>query len=77
MNKTGKTYMAQFGWAMIAYGLVLSASVLILKSNPDPDAPWRIPVALAPLVPAIYGLITFVRFMGGMTNYNGLSNLRR
>jgi hypothetical protein len=65
-GKTGKTYIAQFGWAMIAYGLVLLASVLILKSNPDPDALWRIPVALAPLLPAIYGLMAFVRFMGGM-----------
>jgi hypothetical protein len=69
VNKTakiGKTYMAHFVWAMISYGLVLSASVLILKTIPDPDAPWRIPVALAPIVPAIYGLIAFVRFMGGM-----------
>jgi hypothetical protein len=65
-SKTGRTYRVQFGWAMIAYGLVLLASVLILKSNPDPDAPWRIPVALAPIVPATFGLIAFVRYMGGM-----------
>jgi hypothetical protein len=65
-RKTGRTYMAQFGLAMIVYGLVLLASVLVLNSNPDPDAPWRIPLALAPTIPAIYGLMAFVRFMGGM-----------
>jgi hypothetical protein len=66
MDKAGKTYTAQFAWAMIAYGVVLTASVLILKSNPDPDAPWRIPVALAPMIPAMFGLMAFVRYMGSI-----------
>ncbi|MGA7732743.1 MAG: hypothetical protein WCD37_15915 [Chloroflexia bacterium] len=66
MDKAGKTYMARFAWAMIAYGLVLTASVLILKSNLDPDAPWRIPVALAPMIPAMFGMMAFVRYMGSM-----------
>jgi hypothetical protein len=66
VDKAGKTYMARFAWAMIAYGLVLAASVLILKSNSDPDAPWRIPVALAPMIPAMFGMMAFVRYMGSM-----------
>jgi hypothetical protein len=66
MDKVSKTYGARFAWAMITYGVVLVVSVLILKSTTDPDAPWRIPVALTPVVPALFGMGAFVRYMGSM-----------
>jgi hypothetical protein len=52
VDKAGRVYLVQFVGAMMAYGIVLSASVLVLRSYPDPDAAWRIPVALLPVVPA-------------------------
>ncbi|HEX9988481.1 MAG TPA: hypothetical protein VGE45_08395 [Chloroflexia bacterium] len=37
-------------------------SILILKASADEW--WRVPVVLAPVVPAIFGLLAFVRFLG-------------
>ncbi|HEX8231650.1 MAG TPA: hypothetical protein VF826_20405 [Chloroflexia bacterium] len=66
MDKAGKTYLVQFIGAMIAYVIVLLVSVLILRSYPDPDAAWRIPVALLPMLPAIVLIMVFVRHLRGM-----------
>ncbi|HET6262075.1 MAG TPA: hypothetical protein VFG99_07530 [Chloroflexia bacterium] len=66
MEKAGRAYLAQFVGAMIAYVIVLTASVLTLRSYPDPDAAWRIPVALLPVVPAILLMMAFVRYMRGI-----------
>jgi hypothetical protein len=62
MRKAGKAYTVQFIGSMVAYGLVLVASIFILKASTDEW--WRVPVALAPVVPAIFGLLAFVRFLG-------------
>ncbi|HYP42232.1 MAG TPA: hypothetical protein VEX13_17885, partial [Chloroflexia bacterium] len=62
MRKAEKTYTVHLIGSMIAYGLVLVASILILKASTDEW--WRVPVALAPVVPAIFGLLAFVRFLG-------------
>jgi hypothetical protein len=66
IDKIGKAYQVKFAAAMIAYGIVLAASVFILRNNPDPDAPWRIPVALAPIVPAMFLIMAFTDYMRGM-----------
>ena len=66
MNKVGKLYLVQFAGAMIAYVIVLAASVLVLRSYPDPHAPWRIPVALLPVVPAFLLIMALIRYMRGM-----------
>jgi uncharacterized membrane protein (DUF485 family) len=66
LDKAGKTYLVQFIGAMIAYVIVLLVSVLILRSYPDPDAAWRIPVALLPMLPAIVLIMVFVRHLRGM-----------
>jgi hypothetical protein len=63
MDKAGRTYLAQFIGTMTAYVIVLLASVLILRSFPDPEALWRIPVALLPVVPAIALIMAFVRHL--------------
>lgn len=66
MDKAGKTYLVQFVGAMSAYVIVLTASVLTLRSYPDPDAAWRIPVALLPVIPAIVLILVFVRHLRRM-----------
>ena len=66
MDKAGRVYLMQFVGALIAYGIVLLVSVLILRSYPDPEAIWRIPVALLPVVPAIFLIMAFVRYLRAM-----------
>ena len=64
MNKAAKAYTIEFGSAMLAYCIVLIASILLLQAYPG--APWRIPVALAPVVPAGFAIFAFMRFLGRM-----------
>lgn len=65
MNKAGKTYFVEFGLAMIiAYPLVLILSITLLKHNPD--SLWRVPLAVAPVIPSLFGLRAFLRFLSRM-----------
>jgi hypothetical protein len=61
MQNPAKAYVIEFGTAMAAYAVILIISVSLL--NAQPHAPWRIPVALALVVPACFGLLAFVRFL--------------
>ena len=64
MNNAAKTYVFQFGGSMLAYAVVLIAAITLLNANPH--APWRVAVALAPVVPAVFALLAFARFLGRM-----------
>ena len=64
MEKAARTYVIEFGGAMAAYVVVLLASVLLLQNNPD--APWRVPVALLPVIPTIFALAAFLHFLRQM-----------
>lgn len=48
---------------MGAYVVVLPLSIMLLHLSPA-TAWWRIPLALTPVVPAIFGMIAFMRFLG-------------
>lgn len=56
-----KTYAREFYTAMIIYALLLFVSVFLTKHGPS-SAWWRIPLALAPLVPVCFALRAFLRF---------------
>jgi ABC-type cobalamin transport system permease subunit len=62
MNKAGRAYAIEFGSAMLAYMVVLVVSILLIQR--DPQSLWRYPLAVAPVVPAIFALVAFVRFLG-------------
>ena len=64
MKNATRAYVIQFGSSMLAYSVVLLVSVALLNNNPH--APWRVPVALAPVVPACFALLAFVRYLGRM-----------
>jgi hypothetical protein len=63
MDKAGRAYLLQFAGALSAYVIVLVASVLVLRNVPDPDAAWRIPVALSPVLPAYLLIMALVRYI--------------
>jgi hypothetical protein len=63
-QKRTRRGLLEFYGALSAYALVLAGSVWLLNSSRD--AAWRIPVALAPVVPAVLMVLAFVREFGRM-----------
>jgi hypothetical protein len=61
MNTIIRRYVIEFGASMAAYVVVLVISVLLIESQPH--AAWRIPVALAPLIPTGFALAAFLRYL--------------
>ena len=55
------TYRSQinFGFAMLAYLMVLVGSITLIQANSD--AEWRYYIAALPVVPALFALVVFVR----------------
>jgi hypothetical protein len=62
MNAPARDYVRQFGLSMIAYTVVLVGSILLLQTQPAP--PLAVLIALAPVVPVVFGLLALVRFVG-------------
>ncbi len=60
-QSVSKIYTREFLTAMIAYAVVLLASVFLLKHGPS-LAWWRIPLALTPMIPIFFALRAFLRF---------------
>lgn len=63
-NKATKAYMVEFGSAMLLYTVVVLVSGVLLRRFPD--SPWRYPLALAPVIPAGFALLAFIRALGRM-----------
>lgn len=62
MSKSAcKLYVKEFSLAMGAYVIVLIGSIALINVSPN-SAWWRIPLALAPVVPALFALGTYMRF---------------
>lgn len=58
-----RRYLIEFGGAMVAYMIVLVASIALFN-NMDPGSGWRIPLALVPMVPVVFALFAFVNYFG-------------
>ena len=64
MTSSMKTYLWRLGAAFVVYALFLIGSIVLLVNNPD--ASWRIPVALAPMAPALCILWAVIRGIAEM-----------
>lgn len=62
VNAAGKRYNREFLLAMLAYVIVVIVSVALINISPA-GAWWRIPLALTPVIPAIFGMIAYIRFV--------------
>lgn len=63
MVKTvGRRYTREFLLAMAAYVVIVIVSVTLINISPN-GAWWRIPLALTPVIPAIFGMIAYIRFV--------------
>ncbi len=58
-------YNREFLSAMVAYAVLLIASVFLIKHSPS-SAWWLIPLALVPMIPLIFALRAFLRFFHRM-----------
>src|SRR5262245_45869071 len=65
MKKAARDYVVQFGSAMAAYAAVLLASTLYIQGA-HPASPFRELIALLPVIPTVFALTAFVRFLGRM-----------
>ena len=57
-SSAGRSYLVEFGGAMLAYVIVLPISIALVQAHPH--AAWRVPVALTPVIPAAVALWAFV-----------------
>ena len=64
MTSSMKTYLWRLGAAFVVYALFLIGSIVLLVNNPD--ASWRIPVALSPMAPALCILWAVIRGIAEM-----------
>ncbi len=62
-NQAARAYVIEFGGAMAAYVVVIFAITVL---NAHPQAAWRPFVALTPVIPAIFVVVAFVRFLRRM-----------
>ncbi|QBD74903.1 hypothetical protein EPA93_02405 [Ktedonosporobacter rubrisoli] len=66
MNKSARNpHLKAFWIAAIVYVIVMFISAIVVNISPS-SAWWRIPLALTPIVPAIFAMFTFIRFIGHM-----------
>ena len=64
MNQASKTYARDFTIIIIAYVIIIIVSRLILDNLGD--SPWRYPIALLPVVPVVFLVIAFLRYLSGI-----------
>ena len=65
VKAAAKQYIRGFLAAMTAYVVVLIISVTLINISPS-SAWWRIPLALLPVIPAIFAMLAYVRFASRM-----------
>ncbi len=64
MNKAAKAYTIEFGISMIAYALVLIVSISVLEQTTS--TVLRFGLAVVPVVPLLFALRAFLRFLSRM-----------
>jgi len=59
-----RAYLTEFGGAMLAYTIVLPLSIILTQAHPT--APWRVPLALAPVLPVALAFWAIFRAVARM-----------
>ena len=62
MPSATKSYLIEFGTAMVGYVVVLPIAMNIIERYPN--APWRYEVALVPVIPLVFVLVAMLRYFG-------------
>lgn len=64
MDPVSKRYNREFTLSMLAYVIILFVSVALIQRMPD--SPWRFALALTPVVPIVFVLVSYVRFLSNI-----------
>jgi hypothetical protein len=64
MNQTTKRYLRELGLSMSAYVILLLVSTFTIANLAG--SPWRIPIALLPVIPTIFMVMAFIRYLNGI-----------
>jgi hypothetical protein len=67
IDNSGRTYLKEFGGAMVAYAMVLFAAIAVVNANRT--APWRYVVVVLPVIPLCFALLAFLRFFRRMDEF--------
>ncbi len=65
VKAAGRQYLREFLSAMAAYVVVLIIAITLINLS-SPTAWWRAPLAITPVIPAIFGIIAYMRYMSRM-----------
>ena len=64
MSNARKQYHLQLGLALAVYALLLAGSLPLTQAYPE--SPWRYPLAVIPMLPFLYGIGAYVRYLRGV-----------
>jgi len=64
MNQAAKRYAREFTITMIAYVAIIIVSRLTL--NNIGDSPWRFLIAVLPIIPVVFLIAAFMRYLAGI-----------
>ncbi len=64
MTQPRRTYQIQVALPLLAYGVLLVGSIILVRGNPD--AGWRFPVVVVPILPFAYGVLAYIRYLGNV-----------
>ena len=67
MQDVKRQYYKRMGLGLLAYSVLLLASIQLTSAYPD--ALWRFPVALAPMAPFVYGIFACVRYVQSIDEF--------
>ena len=68
MKALTRTYVIEFGASIVVYMVFTVASVLALQAL-GTSTLWRVPLALAPMVPGFFCLLAVVRHVGRIDEF--------
>ena len=61
MELARKQYTRRMMLALLVYAALVAPSIPLIAANPD--AAWRFPLAVAPVLPFIYGIFSYLRYI--------------
>ena len=61
MKNPRKQYHLRLGLAFAVYALLLAVSLPLTQAYPE--SPWRYPLAVIPMLPFLYGIGAYVRYL--------------
>ena len=73
MSKAKKQFSMQLALALLAYTIILAVSSSLTSAYSD--VAWRFPIAVTPVVPFMYGIVAYARYLQSVDELQQRINL--